>query len=53
MLVNSDCPNLCSGHGSCSANGKCVCNTQPGLGLNKGAFDEYSWTGSDCSMSII
>ena len=34
-VINAACPNLCSGHGSCSVNNKCVCD------------DSYS--GIDCA----
>jgi hypothetical protein len=50
----AECPNLCSGHGSCDANDQCIC-FEEGKVLNKeGNEDEdllfAQWTGADCSM---
>lgn len=37
-IYGSQCPNLCSGHGSCNSNGMCNCYPQ--------------WMEGDCSQSI-
>ena len=37
--IKTDCPNDCSGHGSCGAGGVCVCST--------------GYIGDDCSMAIV
>lgn len=48
------CPNLCSGHGTCTAEDKCVCYTQKGTdggGDDTGA-KRAGWTGPDCSLYV-
>lgn len=37
-IYGSQCPNLCSGHGTCNSNGMCNCYPQ--------------WMEGDCSQSI-
>lgn len=52
FIFCTECPNGCSGHGTCSSNSECICNRQVGVGLNQGDFEEFSYTGADCSESI-
>lgn len=47
------CPNGCSSHGTCNIDGSCTCFRQTGLALNGAYFDDFSWTGPDCSLSMI
>jgi len=53
-VSRAECPNLCSGHGSCDVNDQCVCYKE-GKVLNKEGNDDEEllyaqWTGADCSM---
>lgn len=47
------CANGCSGHGTCSKERECTCFRQQGLGLNNGDFEDFGWTGADCSQRIF
>lgn len=51
-IVVTECPNSCSGHGVCTPEGTCICNKQPGLGINQGDFGAYLYQGVDCSERI-
>lgn len=49
----TSCPNDCSGNGLCLVNGKCVCYRQDGLAINNANFEEFGYTGYDCSQRIF
>lgn len=51
-IILAECPNSCSGHGTCTSSGTCVCNKQPGLGINQGDFSSFLYQGADCSERI-
>lgn len=42
-IVSGRCPNLCSGHGDCTQDSRCVCWRADKI------HDTY-WTGADCSL---
>lgn len=51
-LTLAVCPNGCSGNGVCNIDGNCDCFRQTGVALNGAYFEDYTYTGPDCSMSI-
>lgn len=51
-LTLTACPNNCNGNGVCRVDGTCECYRQTGLALNGAYFEDYTYTGTDCSLSI-
>jgi len=47
----AECPNSCSGHGTCNGEDQCECQTE-GIVINPAGNDDTkqaAWTGADCS----